>query len=202
MTYAEYQESLRKEVQPRNIEVKLSREECEKLMDLCGRNGITLGKLIGSFVGDLVEGSHSNGAEGRDLAQRWFSKTLEKDGSDGSETLLEYIFDKDGSTDPFLNLLEDIELAKEDVEGFEKEPEGYWLKAEEVEERKKDLEYLEQLYREFINGFMEIKPEADLQKEISNVKEWAGKKACLSGTGYVRDFPVTGGGNHKEESTR
>lgn len=59
-------------VKERRITVKMSDSDCDRLARKCGESGITIGELIQSFIGDLIDGTYSNGSDERDYADKWF----------------------------------------------------------------------------------------------------------------------------------
>ena len=63
MSYGEQQAEEIKTIRERNITVKLSDADCNRLARKCGEHGLTVGELIENFIGDLVDGTHSNGSD-------------------------------------------------------------------------------------------------------------------------------------------
>ena len=61
-------------VKERRITVKMSDSDCDRLARKCGKSGITIGELIQSFIGDLIDGTYSNGSDERDYADKWFER--------------------------------------------------------------------------------------------------------------------------------
>ena len=66
------QQNYIKIVKERRITVKMSDSDCDRLARKCGKSGITIGELIQSFIGDLIDGTYSNGSDERDYADKWF----------------------------------------------------------------------------------------------------------------------------------
>ena len=67
MSYGEQQVEELKTIRERNITVKLSDADCNRLARKCGEHGLTVGELIENFIGDLVDGTHSNGSDEKKL---------------------------------------------------------------------------------------------------------------------------------------
>lgn len=63
MSYEEQQVEEIKTIRERNITVKLSDADCNRLARKCGEHGLTVGELIENFIGDLIGGTHSNGSD-------------------------------------------------------------------------------------------------------------------------------------------
>ena len=66
MSYEQQQKEI-KTIRERNITVKLSNADCEKLIKKCGKFGLTPGELIENFISDLIDGTYSNGSDERYL---------------------------------------------------------------------------------------------------------------------------------------
>ena len=62
-----YEQKEIKTIRERNITVKLSNADCEKLIKKCGKFGLTPGELIENFISDLIDGTYSNGSDERYL---------------------------------------------------------------------------------------------------------------------------------------
>lgn len=70
----EQQQEEIKTIRPRTIDVKLSDADVKRVSELAGAQGLTVGKLIENFIGDLVSGTYSNGSDERMYAQQWFER--------------------------------------------------------------------------------------------------------------------------------
>lgn len=73
-----YKARAKKEIQtiaPRSITLNLSDADVKRLWEKAGRAGMTMSELLEKFIGDLVDGTYSNGSDERDLAQNWFERT-------------------------------------------------------------------------------------------------------------------------------
>lgn len=71
--YSKQQEEI-KTIRKRTIELELSDADVKRIAEKAGAHGMTVGKLLESFVGDLVCGTYSNGSDERDLAGQWFDR--------------------------------------------------------------------------------------------------------------------------------
>ena len=70
-------EKQHKEIQTirgRSFVLNLSDADVERLYRKSGMAGMTPEELLGSFVGDLVRGTYSNGSDERESANRWFER--------------------------------------------------------------------------------------------------------------------------------
>lgn len=61
-------------IRERNITVKLSDADCDRLARKCGEHGLTIGELLENFIGDLVNGTYTNGSDERMYAEQWFER--------------------------------------------------------------------------------------------------------------------------------
>lgn len=61
-------------IRERNLAVKLSDADCRRIAEKAGRVGMTVEGLIASFIGDLVDGTYTNGSDERMYAQAWFDR--------------------------------------------------------------------------------------------------------------------------------
>lgn len=111
----------------RNITVKLSDADCDSLVRKCGECGLTVGELLENFIGDLIDGTCSNGSDERDLADQWFERCWF--GMYTEQTLLNHLLDFGYDPEDYLELLDNIKTIKEDIKITEKniaEPSDEW----------------------------------------------------------------------------
>lgn len=73
-THGEQQQEEIKTIRKRTIELELSDADVQRISEKAGAHGLTVGKLLESFIGDLVCGTYSNGSDERDFAGRWFNR--------------------------------------------------------------------------------------------------------------------------------
>lgn len=74
MNIRERQEAEIKTIKERNFKLKLSDADVERLFIKAGGAGLTISELLENFIGDLVDGTYSNGSDERDYAERWFDR--------------------------------------------------------------------------------------------------------------------------------
>ena len=91
MNYYKEQQKEIETIKERTITLKLSDADCERIARKAGRHGLTVANLLESFIGDLVDGTYSNGSDERHYAERWFERCWF--GAFPEETLLKYFFD-------------------------------------------------------------------------------------------------------------
>lgn len=164
-------------IREKNIKVKLSEADCERVAELCGRHGLTVGELFENFVGDLVGGTYSNGSDEEDLAEAWFDRC--GFGRYMEETLLNYLLEEESYTnvEEFLDLIDNIEEGKRDLENYRRKPEDY--DEEEIGFLKEDIVDWEKEYNEIISEFQKMNSKADIDKEIEGVRTWFKESKAL-----------------------
>jgi len=104
-----YEKSRRKEIETikeRTIEIKLSDADVQRLWEKSGSVGITVAELLENFIGDLVDGTYSNGSDEGDLANEWFDRC--GFGMFPEDTFLSYLIQHENIED-FMDLFNDIE---------------------------------------------------------------------------------------------
>ena len=82
MTPRGRQEAEIKTIKPRNITINLSDADVERLFGKTYVNGITPSELIEGFLGDLIDGTYSNGSDERMLADEYFERCCYGMGAD------------------------------------------------------------------------------------------------------------------------
>lgn len=55
-------------IKERTLVLKLSDADCDRILQKAVSNGMTVSELLESFIGDLVDGTFSNGSDERYLA--------------------------------------------------------------------------------------------------------------------------------------
>ena len=110
-------------IKERTLVLKLSDADCDRILQKAVSNGMTVSELLESFIGDLVDGTFSNGSDERYLAQEWFDRC----GFDqiNDKTLLHYLFDEGYDIENFLYIYDENEEYKSHPEEFEEQREEY-----------------------------------------------------------------------------
>lgn len=158
-------------IRERTIKVKLSDADCERLTNLCGRHNMIIGELLENFIGDLVGGTYSNGSDERMYANMWFRRCYFSWSAD--ETLLRYMLDM-WDVEDFLTLCDEIDHYKE-------HPEEYEDDIADAKACNEELLWFEREYNDYIEGYVQKHPEADMQKEIEAIRKWYSEKEQLLG---------------------
>lgn len=133
-------------IKERTIKLNLSDADVKRLFLKAGASGLTVNELLENFIGDLVNGTYSNGSDERDLANQWFNRcwfSLYPD-----KTFLRYLIEYD-ELDRVYELWNDIQDCKEELLYSETHNEKFTT--EEIEEIQNDLE----IYKAELNVIFE-----------------------------------------------
>ncbi|NOW07821.1 molecular chaperone GrpE [Clostridium beijerinckii] len=158
------QEKEIKTIKERTITIKLSDADCERISEKAGRCGLTVGELLENFIGDLVNGTYSNGSDERYMAKQWFERCWF--GMSPDDTLLRYLLGNWIDVEEFLTVYDELKRYKTNPEEF----------AEEVKEAKENGEemlWFEEEYHDYIDEFIDTHKDADMEKEIELCQRWA-----------------------------
>lgn len=147
-------------IKERTLKVKLSDADCERILEKCGRHGLTVGELFENFIGDLVGGTYSNGSDERDFADRYFERCWF--GMFPENTLLHHLLEWGFDVDDFITCYDENEYFKE-------HPEEYKEEVEELEENEK-LWFEEEL-QEYLSEWQPEK-EPNMTEEIETIRKW------------------------------
>ena len=93
MNYREIQSLEITTIKNRNITLQLSDTDCDKLSVLAGLSGLPIGSLLNNFIGDLVDGTYSNGSDERMYANEWYNRC--HFGGHPDKTYLNYLLKND-----------------------------------------------------------------------------------------------------------
>lgn len=125
-------------IQERNITLKLSDADVQRLSDKAGRHGLSVAALLENFIGDLVCGTYTNGSDEVMYAQQWFERCYF--GLYPDYTFLSYLIDYYD--------IEDIVLDWNELQYYKS------ISIEEYEDLDEDLINFEEL-DERLNGIFE-----------------------------------------------
>lgn len=155
-------------IKERSIKLNLSDADCVRISELCGRHNLTVSKLLENFIGDLVDGTYSNGSDEREFAERWFERCWF--GTPVDETLLKWLLDYGIDVEEFLDLIDNIKVGYEELELYKKDPGLY--DEEEVEYLKIDIDSWEEELKDYKSRYLKENSKAEWEKEIADVRKW------------------------------
>ena len=149
-------------IKERTIYLNLSDADCKRISTYAAKANITVSQLLESFIGDLVNGTYTNGSDERDCAQRWFERCGY--GMYSEKTFLRYILEEGADVEFLLNGLEGIKKSKELIQTLTEELQ------KEIDRQRENPEYQyewEEEDKECIQTEQE-----ELDATIQSVKEW------------------------------
>lgn len=163
-----------KTIQERTIKVSLSDADCIRITNLCGEHGLTVGKLIKNFIGDLVDGTYSNGSDERMYAKQWFKRCYF--GMFPEPTLLRHLLYNGYEPEDYMNYLGYIETAKEEIKYLEEHPEE--AEDGEIENLNEEIEHWQEELEYMRDGWTE-KDDHSMEEELLVIKSWLKDKWSL-----------------------
>lgn len=108
-------------VRDRTIILRLSDADCDRLANLSGEYGLTVSELLENFIGDLVDGTFSNGSDEIRYARYWFERCWFYNFPEN--TLLHHLLHSYRNPESYLDLFDEIECLKEEKKYIEEHPE-------------------------------------------------------------------------------
>ncbi|MDW2800511.1 hypothetical protein RZO55_23365 [Clostridium boliviensis] len=107
-----------KTIKERTIEIKLSDADVERLYKKAGSASLSVSELLENFVGDLVNGTYTNGSDERAALNNWFERCYF--GMFPEESFLKYLIDQD-TIEEFLELYNDMRSSVDQMPVMEEE---------------------------------------------------------------------------------
>lgn len=176
-----YGEETRKEAAttaPRTFTLRLSDEDCRKLMEMAGAAGLSAGELLQQFTADLVNGEYYGDSDERMHAQAWFDRSDFERFADS--TLLRYLIKHD-DIDDFLGHYEILVDCQEDL--LAAEP------YDSPEDIRQEIEYqqgwLLSCYNDYVydTGGLGLEPEP-FDKALARILQWEEERNALLYPGW------------------
>ena len=107
-----------KTIKARTIEIRLSDADVERLYKKAGSASLSVSELLENFVGDLVDGTYTNGSDERNALNNWFERCYF--GMFPEESFLKYLIDQD-TIEEFLDLYNDMRSSMDQIPIMEEE---------------------------------------------------------------------------------
>lgn len=147
-------------IKERTVKLKLSDADCDRLLKKAGEHGLTVAELLQNFIGDLVDGTYTNGSDERMYAQDWFGRC--GFGMFPEHTLLRYLLQNDYDVDDFVT-------AWDEQENYQEHPEEYAEEKADLDEGEKL--WFEEDLEEMLDGW-EIEKGREMSKEVEHCREY------------------------------
>lgn len=151
-------------IRERAITLRLSDADTVRITEKAEGVGLTVAGLLESFIGDLVDGTYSNGSDERMYANEWFNRCgfswmYEK-------TFLTFLIEW-GNIQTILDTLDYIAECERDLEGATEEEEQEAIK-EELEYQRREIE---DYYKEYADTVEKPQPYKDALEGIQAYKD-------------------------------
>lgn len=158
-----------KTIKERNVVLNLSDKDCERISRKAAAVGLTVSELLENFIGDLVDGTYSNGSDERSRADAWFERcwfTLDPD-----KSFLRYLILTDCIFD-VIERWEDIQAGHEEISAIKKENTAD--SQNEIKSWEDDISYWQELIDDCWKEYTEDwNPEhMTFEEEMTKVMEW------------------------------
>lgn len=170
-----YGEEQRKEIETiaaRTVVLNLSDADCKRISEKAGEVGMTVAQLLENFIGDLVNGTYTNGSDERMYAEEWFNRC--GFAMFPSNTFLRWLIERI-SLEEVLGLWNDIQQAKEELAEGDAVP-GYWEPGEresileDIDCWQKDID---EHWNEYVSFWGKVKHEVGaFEEEMKKVLDW------------------------------
>lgn len=163
-------------IKKRNISISLSDADCERLAIKAGLVGLTVDELLHNFIGDLVDGTYSNGSDERMLADEWYKRCWFS--LDSEEILLNFLlncpsysvfYGSSRNVKSLIDYYDEVQRLKASIAYAKEFPEDCKNNIQSLEE---DLEDNLLYYHCYVDEFLEEHPDADIEKEITLCRKW------------------------------
>jgi hypothetical protein len=166
---AEQQKKEIETIREKKISVRLSEADCERVSRLCGEHNITVGELLENFIGDLVDGTYTNGGDERMYARNYFERC--SFGMLPETTLLNWLLSScQYDVDDLYDLLDSIKDGYEEIEYSKTNPEEFG--EEEIGFLKTNIKEWENELAEIKAEYLKANDKADWEEETEKVKQW------------------------------
>lgn len=168
-------------IRERTITLQLSDADLNRIIDKAGSAGLKVEQLLQNFIGDLVDGTYSNGSDERMYAEQWFDRCGFE--MTAPNSFVRFLLNQ-GLFESFLEDHTDIQCDLEEINSIRNQETLDSDDLEEIESIQENISYhqemLEIMYREYTNSWAErtTKTFEDATKEVL---EWADYTASLSG---------------------
>ncbi len=175
-------------IKPRTITLNLSDSDCERISIKAAEGGLTVEELLKNFIGDLTDGTYSNGSDERMYANEWFDRCGFAYTAD--KTMLKYIIGEScgrleavETVRRFLTVCAELDIAKEKYAEYKENVTDEDFDKEYFQMLKDDVEGgTEELEAWFEDGEVEAEVKENLVKEsIEICSKWLNDITSLKG---------------------
>lgn len=162
-------------IKPRSITVDLSDADCQRILERCAENGMTVGDLVKNFVGDLIYGTYTNGSDEREYANQWFNRCWF---ANREKTLLCHLLDYGYDPAEYLTAVHDLRKDEDDKEYMQNHPEECCKDEDDLEMLTEEIENVKKYIEEMDKGF---KATRDIDSELEIISRWVAERKAILG---------------------
>ncbi len=145
-----------------------------------GEAGLTVSELFANFVGDLVDGTYTNGSDERMYANQWFDRCWFGMGF-GEQSFLQWLITNEAVEDA-IDTWNDLQDAKAELQELQIEDES---DEEYADECKGEILYFEETLNDLFNGYKrenQKNSSIPVESEMVKVIQWHDAMTELIGT--------------------
>ena len=140
-------------IKGRTLVLQLSDADVTRLCEKAASVGLTAEKLLESFIGDLVNGTYSNGSDERMYAEQWLRRC-------GFEMSSEYTFLRHlinwGLMESFLESHDSIQADQAELADYEQMPDKDAGDLEEMDCIRENIEYHQKILTELFDEYLKV----------------------------------------------
>lgn len=151
-------------IRERTVKLKLSDADIVRISERAASVGLTVSELLENFIGDLTDGTYSNGSDERMLANQWFERcgfSFEPE-----RTFLVFLIEW-GELKPYLDSMDFIADCMRDLED-ETDPAEREALQEDIDGEK---EMLEDYYKEYTDHVKKPQPKDEAVELVRAYKD-------------------------------
>ena len=167
-------------IKERTITINLSDADCERIARLTGEHGISVSELLENFIGDLVDGTYSNGSDERMYAEQYFERCWF--GMFPEETFLRHLLEYGSyAVNSFIMHCDLLEECGEQLAEYE----GKELSEDEKQELigiQEEIEFQKSELKEYYDSYVDsVKKPESYEEGLEKVLEWRKELLTLKG---------------------
>lgn len=176
MTPREQQAREIETIKERTFKLRLSDADMERIFFKASKVGLTVPELLQNFIGDLIDGTYSNGSDERMYANEWFDRC--GFAMFPEDTFLHYLLDW-GSVSYFLDdydtiqdCLEELKDCTSDLEAAQDEQEREAIQ-EAIDDIKREMQDAQDEMQRYYNEYAEKRESPqEYQEGLSAILAW------------------------------
>ena len=166
-------------IKGRNLVLQLSDADVNRLFEKAASVGLTAEKLLENFIGDLVDGTYSNGSDERMYADEWFCRCGFEMSSE--YTLLRHLINW-GLLDSFLESHESIQTDQAELADYEQMADKDADDLEEMDCIRENIGYHQKILSELYDEYLKVSKNGSgksLKEAAQEVLDWEKSREAI-----------------------